>query len=98
MDQALFSPYVMLAAATVGKVISKKAVDTLARSSLNGISIALNRRFQGDNEVCIWLLDCLSNLPIPPAAHAQSASAVTATATDSPATQDSRHAGASTED
>jgi hypothetical protein len=51
MDQALFSPYVMLAAATVGKVISKKAVDTLARSSLNGISTALNRRFQGDTEV-----------------------------------------------
>ena len=53
MDQALFSPYVMLAAATVGKVISKKAVDTLARSSLNGISTALNRRFQGDTEVHI---------------------------------------------
>lgn len=61
MDQALFSPYVMLAAATVGKVISKKAVDTLARSSLNGISTALNRRFQGDSEVCIRLLDCLSD-------------------------------------
>jgi hypothetical protein len=51
MDQALISPYVMLAAATVGKAISRKALDTLARSSLNGISTALNQRFQGDREV-----------------------------------------------
>ena len=97
MDQALFSPYVMLAAATVGKVISKKAVDTLARSSLNGISTALNRRFQSDTEV---------NVQSPGGLH-RSACSIHCTYTicihlqptaQQATTYSQPHAGASTED